>query len=131
MFIAFVVTLLLTYVLLTHLYSTCNITTVIQHVYQLLDKYCIQFVHHILYLNQDYNLELHHTHVLCQFSVLFLYSFTPDCFQVLDGVTLANLDLVVNSNTGGQEGTLLERLDQCATPFGKGRKHFYLLKQST
>ncbi|XP_067666471.1 DNA mismatch repair protein Msh6-like [Haliotis asinina] len=39
--------------------------------------------------------------------------------MVLDGVTLMNLDLVENCLTGGTEGTLLERLDQCCTPFGK------------
>ena len=39
--------------------------------------------------------------------------------QVLDGVTLSNLDITENSSTGSLEGTLLERLDQCSTPFGK------------
>ena len=39
--------------------------------------------------------------------------------KVLDGVTLANLDILENSSTGTLEGTLLERLDQCSTPFGK------------
>ena len=38
--------------------------------------------------------------------------------KVLDGVTLTNLDIVQNSSTGTIEGTLLERLDQCSTPFG-------------
>ncbi|KAM8859492.1 DNA mismatch repair protein Msh6 isoform 2-T2 [Spinachia spinachia] len=37
---------------------------------------------------------------------------------VLDGVTLANLEIFQNG-TGGTEGTLLERLDTCSTPFGK------------
>ncbi|TNN50390.1 DNA mismatch repair protein Msh6 [Liparis tanakae] len=37
---------------------------------------------------------------------------------VLDGVTLANLEIFQNG-TGGTEGTLLERLDSCSTPFGK------------
>ncbi|XP_030234678.1 DNA mismatch repair protein Msh6 [Gadus morhua] len=37
---------------------------------------------------------------------------------VLDGVTLANLEILQNG-TGGTEGTLLERLDTCSTPFGK------------
>jgi len=44
------------------------------------------------------------------------------CFtfiQVLDGVTLANLDVIVNSSTGTTEGTLLERIQHCSTPFGK------------
>ena len=34
-------------------------------------------------------------------------------------MTLANLDILENSSTGTLEGTLLERLDQCSTPFGK------------
>lgn len=38
--------------------------------------------------------------------------------MVLDGVTLANLDILVNSDSGTLEGTLLEVLDQCSTPFG-------------
>nr|XP_019947625.1 PREDICTED: DNA mismatch repair protein Msh6 isoform X1 [Paralichthys olivaceus] len=38
--------------------------------------------------------------------------------MVLDGVTLANLEIFQNA-AGGTEGTLLERLDTCATPFGK------------
>ena len=39
--------------------------------------------------------------------------------QVLDGVTLANLDVTENSCTGTTEGTLLECIDSCSTPFGK------------
>lgn len=39
--------------------------------------------------------------------------------MVLDGVTLSNLDVTENSNSGTAEGTLLERLDQCHTSFGK------------
>ncbi|KAG7462668.1 hypothetical protein MATL_G00187230 [Megalops atlanticus] len=39
--------------------------------------------------------------------------------MVLDGVTLANLEVLQNGSTGGTEGTLLERLDSCCTPFGK------------
>ncbi|XP_063047765.1 DNA mismatch repair protein Msh6 isoform X2 [Engraulis encrasicolus] len=39
--------------------------------------------------------------------------------MVLDGVTLANLEILQNSASGGVEGTLLERLDTCCTPFGK------------
>ncbi|XP_069001038.1 DNA mismatch repair protein Msh6 [Embiotoca jacksoni] len=49
----------------------------------------------------------------------------PACFfaqtrqrMVLDGVTLANLEIFQNGS-GGTEGTLLERLDTCCTPFGK------------
>lgn len=38
--------------------------------------------------------------------------------MVLDGVTLANLDIFQNGS-GGMEGTLLERLDTCSSPFGK------------
>ncbi len=38
--------------------------------------------------------------------------------MVLDGVTLANLEIFQNAS-GGTEGTLLERLDTCSTPFGK------------
>lgn len=38
---------------------------------------------------------------------------------VLDGISLANLEILQNSLTGGIEGTLLERLDQCSTAFGK------------
>ncbi|XP_007546282.1 DNA mismatch repair protein Msh6 [Poecilia formosa] len=38
--------------------------------------------------------------------------------MVLDGVTLANLEIFQNGS-GGTEGTLLERLDSCSTPFGK------------
>ncbi|KAJ8412634.1 hypothetical protein AAFF_G00115850 [Aldrovandia affinis] len=39
--------------------------------------------------------------------------------MVLDGVTLANLEVLQNGSTGGAEGTLLERLDCCCTPFGR------------
>ncbi|XP_071383497.1 DNA mismatch repair protein Msh6 [Centroberyx affinis] len=38
--------------------------------------------------------------------------------MVLDGVTLTNLEILQNGS-GGIEGTLLERLDTCSTPFGK------------
>ncbi|XP_058507233.1 DNA mismatch repair protein Msh6 isoform X1 [Solea solea] len=38
--------------------------------------------------------------------------------MVLDGVTLANLEIFQNGS-GGTEGTLMERLDTCSTPFGK------------
>lgn len=38
--------------------------------------------------------------------------------MVVDGVTLANLEIFQNGS-GGAEGTLLERLDTCSTPFGK------------
>ncbi|XP_014673632.1 PREDICTED: DNA mismatch repair protein Msh6-like isoform X2 [Priapulus caudatus] len=39
--------------------------------------------------------------------------------MVLDGITLRNLDILENSVSGTIEGTLIERLDQCKTPFGK------------
>ncbi|KAH3713472.1 hypothetical protein DPMN_073265 [Dreissena polymorpha] len=39
--------------------------------------------------------------------------------MVLDGVTLANLDVTENGTTGTTEGTLLARLDTCHTPFGQ------------
>ncbi|XP_042189105.1 DNA mismatch repair protein Msh6, partial [Callorhinchus milii] len=39
--------------------------------------------------------------------------------MVLDGVALGNLELLRNSSTGSAEGSLLERLDRCHTPFGK------------
>ncbi|KAK3087478.1 hypothetical protein FSP39_006465 [Pinctada imbricata] len=45
--------------------------------------------------------------------------FTSKQHMVLDGVTLANLDILVNSASGTQDGTLLQRLDHCVTPFGK------------
>lgn len=39
--------------------------------------------------------------------------------MILDGITLSNLDVTENSSTGTLDGTLLQRLDQCYTPFGK------------
>ncbi|XP_076457037.1 DNA mismatch repair protein Msh6-like [Babylonia areolata] len=39
--------------------------------------------------------------------------------MVLDGVTLFNLEVTENASTGSTEGTLLEQLDTCSTPFGK------------
>ncbi|XP_071996415.1 DNA mismatch repair protein Msh6 [Engystomops pustulosus] len=39
--------------------------------------------------------------------------------MVLDGVTLTNLEILQNGTNGSTEGTLLERLDTCFTPFGK------------
>lgn len=41
------------------------------------------------------------------------------CSQVLDSVTLANLDILINQSTGTLEGTLIERLDKCRTAGGK------------
>ncbi|NP_001383354.1 DNA mismatch repair protein Msh6 [Gallus gallus] len=39
--------------------------------------------------------------------------------MVLDGVTLMNLEVLQNGTNGTTEGTLLERIDSCCTPFGK------------
>ncbi|XP_067931306.1 DNA mismatch repair protein Msh6-like [Watersipora subatra] len=39
--------------------------------------------------------------------------------MVMDSVTLANLDVLVNQSTGTIEGTLLERLDRCKTVGGR------------
>lgn len=39
--------------------------------------------------------------------------------MVLDGVTLMNLEVLQNGTNGTIEGTLLERIDSCCTPFGK------------
>jgi len=40
-------------------------------------------------------------------------------YMVLDGVTVRNLELLVNNTTGGTEGTLLARVDTCNTAMGK------------
>ncbi|XP_021574472.1 DNA mismatch repair protein Msh6 isoform X1 [Carlito syrichta] len=39
--------------------------------------------------------------------------------MVLDAVTLNNLEVFLNGTNGSTEGTLLERVDTCHTPFGK------------
>ncbi|KAF4529869.1 hypothetical protein B566_EDAN018096, partial [Ephemera danica] len=39
--------------------------------------------------------------------------------MVLDATTLANLDVVSNADTGNKENTLLEKIDNCCTPFGR------------
>ncbi|XP_008821267.1 DNA mismatch repair protein Msh6 [Nannospalax galili] len=39
--------------------------------------------------------------------------------MVLDAVTLNNLEIFLNGTNGSTEGSLLERLDTCHTPFGK------------
>ncbi|XP_071959516.1 DNA mismatch repair protein Msh6-like [Antedon mediterranea] len=44
---------------------------------------------------------------------------TRNRHMVLDGVTLANLDILENKLTGTTEGTLLGTMEQCSTPFGK------------
>ncbi|KAJ1520643.1 hypothetical protein ONE63_003750 [Megalurothrips usitatus] len=45
--------------------------------------------------------------------------------MILDGVTLKNLD-VLRNKAGSQEGTLLNSLDQCCTPFGKRLLHQWI-----
>ena len=49
--------------------------------------------------------------------------FCMSFIQVLDGLTLRNLD--VADLYGSQEGTLLSRLNQCSTPFGRLIWSFY------
>ncbi|KAK1333091.1 hypothetical protein QTO34_006625 [Cnephaeus nilssonii] len=39
--------------------------------------------------------------------------------MVLDSVTLNNLEIFLNGTNGSTEGTLLEKIDTCHTPFGK------------
>lgn len=39
-------------------------------------------------------------------------------YMVLDGITLTNLEVLLNSN-GGKAGSLLEKLDRCCTFSGK------------
>uniref|UniRef100_A0ABI7X640 DNA mismatch repair protein n=1 Tax=Felis catus TaxID=9685 RepID=A0ABI7X640_FELCA len=39
--------------------------------------------------------------------------------MVLDAVTLSNLEIFLNGTNGSTEGTLLEKIDTCHTPFGK------------
>ncbi|XP_044774794.1 DNA mismatch repair protein Msh6 isoform X1 [Neomonachus schauinslandi] len=39
--------------------------------------------------------------------------------MVLDAVTLSNLEIFTNGTNGSTEGTLLEKIDTCHTPFGK------------
>ena len=38
--------------------------------------------------------------------------------QILDNITLTNLDIIPSGPDATLEGTLLERLDHCCTPFG-------------
>lgn len=45
--------------------------------------------------------------------------------MVLDGTTLRNLEVFENS-AGGTEGTLVDRLDHCSTPFGKRLLHNWI-----
>ena len=42
---------------------------------------------------------------------------------ILDGLTLGHMEVLVN-NEGGTEGTLLELLQNCATPFGELASNF-------
>ncbi|BFZ11157.1 hypothetical protein BsWGS_14196 [Bradybaena similaris] len=46
--------------------------------------------------------------------------------MVLDGVTMANLDVVWSSSTQSTEGTLLERMNHCTTASGKRLFHQWL-----
>ena len=39
--------------------------------------------------------------------------------MVLDGMTLRNLDVLINSSLGTVQGSLLERLNRCSTAFGQ------------
>jgi len=39
--------------------------------------------------------------------------------KVMDGVTLSNLDVLLNSSTLTTEGTLLQSLQHCHTAFGQ------------
>ena len=40
-------------------------------------------------------------------------------YMVLDGMSVRNLELLVNNTTGNTEGTLLKRIDNCNTAMGK------------
>ena len=46
--------------------------------------------------------------------------------QILDNITLTNLDIIPSGPDASLEGTLLERLDHCCTPFGEHRKTLIL-----
>ena len=46
--------------------------------------------------------------------------------QILDNITLTNLDVIPSGPDASLEGTLLERLDHCCTPFGEHRKTLIL-----
>lgn len=45
------------------------------------------------------------------------------CSQILDNITLTNLDVIPSGPDASLEGTLLERLDHCCTPFGEHKKN--------
>ena len=53
-----------------------------------------------------------HVQYVCMYILLL-----PAYVQVLDGITLANLDVI--DAGGGLEGTLLSQVDLTVTPFGK------------
>ncbi|XP_065191374.1 DNA mismatch repair protein Msh6-like [Sycon ciliatum] len=44
---------------------------------------------------------------------------TTQRHMVLDGVTLLNLEVLQNATDGSVQGSLYQRLDHCATPFGR------------
>jgi len=45
--------------------------------------------------------------------------FTSRCSMYLNGNTLTNLEILVNSTDGKQQGSLLSVLDDCKTAFGR------------
>ena len=47
--------------------------------------------------------------------------------MVLDGMSVRNLELVVNNTSGGAEGTLLRRIDTCNTAMGKRTLRHWVL----
>lgn len=53
----------------------------------------------------------------CFLLVLVTVKWVLLCFQILDNITLTNLDILPTGDTSA-EGTLLERVDHCSTPFG-------------
>ena len=55
---------------------------------------------------------------VCMYVCLYVHVLLlPAYVQVLDGITLANLDVI--DAGGGLEGTLLSQVDLTVTPFGK------------
>ena len=48
-------------------------------------------------------------------------------YMVLDGITIRNLELVVNNTTGGTDGTLLGRVDNCSTAMGRRTLRHWLV----
>ncbi|KMS93752.1 hypothetical protein BVRB_028320 [Beta vulgaris subsp. vulgaris] len=48
-------------------------------------------------------------------------------FLALDGQTIANLEIVQNSE-GGLQGSLLEYIDHCVTPFGHRRLREWIIR---